>query len=1092
MTDTVPKRLIEVAFPLKQTSIDAAHEKSVRHGHVSTLHIWPARRPLAAARAVLAATLLPDPVDRKQRDAILERLGGRLKQVPKKKRMSDGRMREIDDWETEGGILHWGRESDPDLEWFRKEIRKKYGGRRPKVLDPFAGGGAIPLEAMRLGCDVVAADINPVAWFVLKCTLEYPQKLSGQKRRLPNFALQDREFMAEYLKAAGKSPADIKRQLRKITSSAAQWSDRDDVARGENRELLDRPDLAPDVLQADLSWHVRAWGRWILRKARKEMADFYPAYAEFCSLKTPLATPIDLKETMQIMPSNDDGEPQVDLLNEEFDTAYLSNPYNPRWVAKPTAAYLWARTVECKNCRATLPLLKTCWLAKKGNKRVLLTMSPRQDKAGVEFGIETDVVDKGGNIGQKDRNDRKIGAGTMSRAGAICPCCETIMTRDNLRMEGRAGRLGLVMTAVVVHGLRGKEYRRPEPPEIKAAEVSKEKLEQIFADVPLGVPMEPIGLYDKPYGSSDSLDMADDVDQKHTLRRLGCSRSLTVAIYGMDQWHKLFTTRQLATLGTLVCVLRELPQILEECNYGAVWREAIVAYNAMVFDKTADYSSAICTWHNSGEKIRNTFSRFALPITWDAVETAVLNDAGGGWQAQLTWVTRYIEHGLAAADDGGIAKALNQSAILEGAKEVDVIVTDPPYYNAIEYSDLMDFFYIWLRRTLQGLSPEIDEAFAAKRAPKWDHDKDDGELIDEASRFGGDKKKSKRNYEAGMARAFQACHKALKEDGRLVIAFAHKQPAAWETLVSAIIKAGFIVDGSWPIQTESGNRLRATLSAALASSVWLVCRKRKSQATGWDEQVVKDMESNITQRLRDFWDAGIRGPDFVWAATGPAMEAYSRYRVVKKASEPGAVMKVEEFLRHVRRIVVDFVIGRVLSRDKDGASAGDWQLDGVTTYYLLHRNDFGLEKAPAGACILYMLSCGVPDRDLVERNGLLVRPGGRAEDAEEGGGGYFQLKSWSKRDHSSLGEETARGQPPPLIDQVHKLLHLWESGDRNKVDGYIDHRGLRHNPIFAQLVQALIERSRREGQNDECSLLERLANYIRRLGDSAQSVMELN
>ena len=199
MTD---KRLIEVAFPLKQTSLDSVHEKNVRHGHISTLHIWPARRPLAAARAALIATLLPDPEDPEKRKEILERMAGRVVEKIERRRIN-GRLVEKVKEETVGGILHWGRENGPDLQWFRDEIRKAYGGRAPKVLDPFAGGGAIPLEAMRLGCEVTAMDINPVAWFILKCTLEYPQKLAGQTRPLPEFALRDREFMESFLKSQG-------------------------------------------------------------------------------------------------------------------------------------------------------------------------------------------------------------------------------------------------------------------------------------------------------------------------------------------------------------------------------------------------------------------------------------------------------------------------------------------------------------------------------------------------------------------------------------------------------------------------------------------------------------------------------------------------------------------------------------------------------------------------------------------------------------------------------------------------------------------------------------------------------------------------
>jgi putative DNA methylase len=216
MTTDTGRRLIEVAFPLKQASLDSVHEKNVRHGHISTLHIWPARRPLAASRAALIATLLPDPGNPAERKEMLERLGGRLVTKVKKKKLPDGRVEEQISEETEGGILHWGRESSADLAWFREKIREAYGGRAPRVLDPFAGGGAIPLEAMRLGCEVTAVDINPVAWFILKCTLEYPQRLAGQKRRLPDFALQSPEFMESYFKAQGLDGAKLQVQLNEL------------------------------------------------------------------------------------------------------------------------------------------------------------------------------------------------------------------------------------------------------------------------------------------------------------------------------------------------------------------------------------------------------------------------------------------------------------------------------------------------------------------------------------------------------------------------------------------------------------------------------------------------------------------------------------------------------------------------------------------------------------------------------------------------------------------------------------------------------------------------------------------------------------
>ncbi|MGA2260514.1 MAG: hypothetical protein ABSH28_03655, partial [Acidobacteriota bacterium] len=336
-------------------------------------------------------------------------------------------------------------------------------------------------------------------------------------------------------------------------------------------------------------------------------------------------------------------------------------------------------------------------------------------------------------------------------------------------------------------------------------------------------------------------------------------------------------------------------------------------------------------------------------------------------------------------------------------------------------------------------------------------------------------------------------HNDLNPNGQLVIVFAHKHPDAWETLVSAIIRAGFVVDGSWPIQTERGSRTRSLSSAALASSVWLVCRKRPAEARpGWDNQVLEEMRGNIREKLRDFWDAGIRGPDFVWAATGPALKAFSKHPVVKKANEPGT-MTASEFLTHVRRIVVDFVVARVLSGSdvlsleasgEDAAST----LDAPTAYYLLHRRDFGMDEAPAGACILYAISCGISDKELAGTWDLISFTKGKSvdeaedeeSDAEEDSGSKVKLKTWAQRKSRSLGYEAPGGKPIPLIDRIHCLMHLWKGGDLSKVDEYLDSNGLRRQELFKRLLQSLIELS--PHGSEERSLLESLSNHVHARG----------
>jgi putative DNA methylase len=999
------ERLIEIAFPLKQTSLDSVHEKNVRHGHISTLHIWPARRPLAACRAALIATLLPDPGNAEERKQLLERLAGHVVSRVKTKKLPDGRIEQQTTEETEGGILHWGRENNEDLNWFRERILEAYGGRAPKVLDPFAGGGAIPLEAMRLGCEVTAVDINPVAWFILKCTLEYPQQLANQTRPLPAFALKSREFMEAYFKAKGFKDAALRVQLESIGLKSHE----------ESTSQSQLPQIKVDVVsvEADLAWHVRAWGWWVLQQAKADLERFYPTV---------------------------DG--------------------------KPTVAYLWARTVTCKNCRATVPLLKTRWLCKKDKKRVVLTMEPNVDRTGVVFGVREDVPPAKGNATQRKEYDKHLGGGTMSRSGVTCPCCSTVMTKEDIQQEGLKGRLSAVMTAIVVDGPNGKEYRLPTSEEIRLAAEAENELNQVFDQIPFGLPDEPL--------------------------TLDAKGNTWCILYGVNTFQKLFTPRQLLALGSFVKHTLAIREVMRAERYSSEWVEAVGTYLACNLSKTIHLGCTLCTWHQGNQQIRQVFARYALPLAWDFAESVPSGESCGSYLSMLESTEKSLATLLKAVNvQHSILPRVNQISATQIATEnVDIIVTDPPYYDAIGYSVLMDFFYVWLRRVLHDLSPEIDIAFQTTLSPKWDHERNDGELIDDASRFGSDSQKSRANYEAGMFRAFQACHKALTPEGRLVIVFAHKHPNAWETLVSGIMRAGFVVDGSWPIQTELASRTRALSSAALASSVWLVCKKRPETARpGWDNRVLEEMQEKIILKLRDFWDAGIRGPDFVWAATGPALEAYSKHPVVKKSNEPGQVLSVSEFLRHVRRMVADFVVGRVLTHN--GATDVVSGLDDVTTYYLLHRYDFGMESAPIGPCILYAVSCGLSDATLTSRYDLLARTGGQpaveesdqeeaAEEGEaeveEGTSSTVKLKQWHQRKSASLGYNTPGTPPAPLIDQLHRLMHLWKAGDVTKVDEYLDIRGLGHNSLFPQLLQALIELA--PAGSDERALLESISNHV--------------
>jgi adenine-specific DNA methylase len=1048
-------RLIEHAFPLKQASLDSVHEKNVRHGHISTLHIWPARRPLAACRAALIATLLPDPGTPEKRKELCEKIGGKVVKKIERKKMPNGQILEREKEVTEGGILHWGRETENKelLDWFRQEIRKAYGGRAPKVLDPFAGGGAIPLEAMRLGCEATAIDLNPVAWFILKCTLEYPQKLAGKIWPLPDFILENEEFMEAFYKAHPHLVGRTKKTQKQKDTPTLNFS----------KTSSER------TPKADLAWHVRAWGQWVLNKARRELARYYPVYADFEPLDPRLLVPYE-KQPLRAVPLKDDGIPNIDELNKDFSTNYLANKGNPRWVEKPTVAYLWARTVKCKNCRATIPLLKTRWLSKKDKKRVLLTMQPNADKIGVFFGIDKNVPVKGGNTAQRRENDKRIGGGTMSRSGAKCPCCGTIMKMEDIRLEGQAGRLNTVNTAVVVNGRGGKEYRLPTDREIKASENAGIYLHDVFNLIPLGL-------------INERLSPAS-------------TRSISCHLYGMDSFQKVFTPRQLLALGTFAHSIKNHSSMRSSREDSFI--SYVNHYLCVVFGKLADYCSQFCIWEPRAAEVKHTFARYSFSMPWDFSECNPIVELDRYFVGGLKVVASAIEYLELSTISMGAPKVIQGSADeLTSDSMYDLIATDPPYYEAISYSDISDFFYIWLRRLMHP-APEFHDDLAPKDKEIVQHVREDKDTAEERKR-----------YEDGMYRSFERAHRALTDEGRLVAVFAHKNPSAWGTLVEAMVRSGFVVTASWPIMTEMPSRQRGYGLSALASSVWLVCKKRQAQArTGWDKQVLEEMRRNIREKLREFWDAGIRGPDFVWAATGPALEVYSKHPIVKKANDPGQTMTVSEFLTHVRRIVVDFVVGRVLSGDgvAEAEEASAERLDEPTAYYLLHRHDFGLDEAPAGACILYAISCGLSDRELAATWDLITFTKGKsveedngeeAADAdaeadaevEEDFGSKVKLKTWVQRKSRSLGLEAPGGKPIPLIDRLHCIMHLWKGGDVHKVDEYLDENGLRRQELFKRLLQSLIELSPQG--SEERSLLESISNHVQARGATKEKDAQL-
>ena len=772
------KRLAEVDFPIAVVSKHSAREKSIRHGHPSTLHLWWARRPLAACRAMLMALLLPDPCDAKcpgefktkARELLLNMPGWNTQRMNRQVKSDEGLRKAI--LTFIGDFANWDNSSNKDyLTTARGLVKAAHPEETPLVVDPFAGGGSIPLEALRLGCEAFASDLNPVACLILKVMLE-----------------------------------DIPRH---------------------------GPELAEEL---------RRVGKEIKDKAEKELAEFYP--------------------------DDPDG-------------------------AKPIA-YLWARTVRCEspNCGAEIPLMRSLWLCKKANRKRALRYKvarPKRQPPRVEFEIF------------EPKSDNEVPSGTVTRGNAACPCCNMVLPVPRVRLqlaEQRGGADvifdangkrtgGARMTAVVTlqPGERGRHYRLPTDRDYQAVWKAQKRLKAILDEWERGgkkglcpVPDEPL----PPIGT------------------LG----FRVQRYGMLQWGDLFTARQ------KVAML----MFTGEAQGAQSARNLL----AVAIGRVADATASLTRWLASGEEVKNVFSRQALPIVWDFGETNPSSIASRSWSSALNAVDNVLS-ALASARlaIGQVQQADSCDSPLPDAV-TGVWFTDPPYYDAIPYSDLSDFFLVWLKRTLPGLSflrDPFDQSNSL--SPK------EREVVqDETKEFEG-KPKDRLFFEKRMAHAFAEGRRVLHEDGIGSVVFAHKTTEGWEALLSGLIRGGWTITGSWPIATEAGNRLRARESAALATSVHLVCRPRPDDAPVGDwADVLRELPRRVGDWMERLQGEGIRGADLVFACIGPALEIFSRYSKVETAE--GREVTLAEYLEKVwevvGRLALEQVLGTAEAKARNGAA----------------------------------------------------------------------------------------------------------------------------------------------------------------------------
>jgi putative DNA methylase len=760
------KRIAEVDFPIAVVSKHSVREKSIRHGHPSTLHLWWARRPLAACRAMLLALLLPDPCDPNCPEEFKIKARKLLLQLTSNVGPEDINLRKAI-LKFIGDFADWDNAGNPVfLEIGRGLVKAAYPEGTPLVVDPFAGGGSIPLEALRLGCETFASDLNPVACLILRVMLE-----------------------------------DIPRH---------------------------GPVLAGELRRA---------GAEIKKKVEQELAELYPRDPDG-------ATPI---------------------------------------------AYLWARTVKCEspNCGAEIPLVRSFWLCKKKNRKRALRYKVIKTVDGPPY-VEFEIFEP--------QSDSEVAKGTVSRARAACLCCGTILPPERVRaqlteqrggadvifdQEGRRiGGAQLLAVVILRSGERGRHYRLPDERDYTAVKKAKERLDQILDDWGKGgkqglcpVPDEPL----PPIGT------------------LG----FRVQRYGIFQWGDLFTRRQIVALITLA---KLVSQQSKENNFALC--EALSA----ALSRCADHWSSGAMWIQDLEAVAHTFGRQALPMVWDFVEACGFSDGGAVWGGQVDWVCRTIEAfpktkvGQVEIADAAVHPLPDQA--------IDVWFTDPPYYDAIPYADLSDFFLIWLKRALPDHSllrdpfdPQNILSPKRQEAVQDEIKKDNGQIKDKVW------------FENKMANAFAEGRRILSDEGISSVVFAHKTTEGWEALLAGLIRGGWIITGSWPIATERPVRLRSLDSAALATSVHLVCRPRPDDAPVGDwSKVLRELPQRVGNWMEYLQEQGVRGADLVFACIGPALEIYSRYSRVETAA--GEEVKLDEYLEKVWEVVGRIALEQVLGTDE--------------------------------------------------------------------------------------------------------------------------------------------------------------------------------
>ena len=660
--------------------------------------------------------------------------------------------------------------------------------------------------------------------------------------------------------------------------------------------------------------------------------------------------------------------------------------------------YIWARTIPCQNpsCRVEIPLMRQFWLANKPKKKVALY--PFGENGKVKFKIVGDGYDPMPNGFDPKK-------GTISRAVAVCPLCggtaEAKLTRK-LFQEGKSGER---LVAIVTYrpGTKGKRYRVAAEEDLAGFEAAKLYLAEKKQRLMMEWGIDPVPYEDLPLMSG----------------------VFNVPIYGMNNWGLLFNSRQKLALITFAEKVKEAYLKMVEEEVDEEYAKAVVSYLALILSRHSSYNATLCWWEPLGERGFNVFGRQALPMVFDYSEQNPYGILTGNWLSQVEITCEIISH-LSSALFLQNAKVTHSSAtaIPHPSEFFDAVFTDPPYYNSVPYADLSDFFYVWLKRTVGDLYPEL---FSPPLTPKKN------EITEMA---GWDSKryayKDKNFFEENLKKSFQEICRVLKSNGIAVIVYAHKSTEGWETLINSLLDSGLIITGAWPLYTEMATRLRANESAILNSSIYIVARKMEREPTGFYNEVKEEIRVHLNAKLHRLWEEGLSGADFFIAAIGSAIEIFGKYEKVMNFE--GEIIRADRLLDEVREIATDYAVRQILQNGFAG------EISDLTRFYVLWRWEYKEARVRFDDARKLAQSCGV---DL----------------AREWGGRSFVVKE--KAFIRVLGPQSREmddlRNTRELIDVLHRVLLLWEKGQRNELIDVLAESGYGESEAFYRVAQAISE-----------------------------------